>query len=255
MSDTITCPSGFTGRLRGMKVREERILADRKLAKSGGQLDELLAACWEETHDPGPYTFDGKADWGRVLQGDRFYALLRLRCLTYGPEYAFSVTCAEEACRRRIPWELSLLDLPVQALSAASRSIFLAGNRFETRLPGAGTRLWFKLLLGADERSLVALRRTAGERALSAALGYRIVEIEGTDAKDRRGFLEELSMSDADFLQTEFERVDCGVETAIDIECPDCWATQEIELPFDRGFFLPSKGSARSPASTASSPT
>jgi len=32
MADVITCPSGLTGRVRGMKVREERVLADRKLA-------------------------------------------------------------------------------------------------------------------------------------------------------------------------------------------------------------------------------
>ena len=55
MADVITCPSGLQGRVRGMKVREERVLADRKLAKNGGQVDELLAACWEETIDPGPY--------------------------------------------------------------------------------------------------------------------------------------------------------------------------------------------------------
>ena len=42
MSEIITCPSGLSGRIRGMKVREERILADRKLAKNGGQVDELL---------------------------------------------------------------------------------------------------------------------------------------------------------------------------------------------------------------------
>ena len=60
MSDTITCPSGLTGRIRGLKVREERILADRKLARSGGQVDRLLAACWEETLDPGPYDFGDK---------------------------------------------------------------------------------------------------------------------------------------------------------------------------------------------------
>jgi len=47
MSEIITCPSGLTGRIRAMLVREERILADRKLAKAGGQVDELLAACWE----------------------------------------------------------------------------------------------------------------------------------------------------------------------------------------------------------------
>jgi hypothetical protein len=55
-----------------MKVREERVLADRKLAKGGGQVDELLAACWVETLDPGPCALaDGaKLDLGQVLQGD-----------------------------------------------------------------------------------------------------------------------------------------------------------------------------------------
>ena len=78
MADVITCPSGLSGRVRGMKVREERVLADRKLAKNGGQIDELLGSCWEETLDPGPYAFGegGKVDWGKVLQGDRFFALL-----------------------------------------------------------------------------------------------------------------------------------------------------------------------------------
>ncbi|MFH1919263.1 MAG: hypothetical protein ABIP48_05155, partial [Planctomycetota bacterium] len=80
MSETITCPSGLSGRIRGMKVREERVLTDRKLAKSGGQVDRLLAACWEETLDPGPYDFGDKdIDWDLVLQGDRFFVLLQLR--------------------------------------------------------------------------------------------------------------------------------------------------------------------------------
>jgi hypothetical protein len=30
MAEIITCPTGLTGRIRGMKVREERILSDRR---------------------------------------------------------------------------------------------------------------------------------------------------------------------------------------------------------------------------------
>ena len=40
-----------------MKAREKRILADRKLARGGAQLEQILAACWEETLDAGPYNF------------------------------------------------------------------------------------------------------------------------------------------------------------------------------------------------------
>ncbi len=59
MSEIITCPSGLTGRIRGMKVREERILSDRKLAKAGGQVDELLSAC------PHPIARRPGAAWGQ----------------------------------------------------------------------------------------------------------------------------------------------------------------------------------------------
>lgn len=70
---------GLSGNIRGMKVREERILAE--LAKRGGQIDELLDLCWQETLEPGPYVFGGggKVEWGKALQGDRSFALLMVR--------------------------------------------------------------------------------------------------------------------------------------------------------------------------------
>ena len=258
MADVITCPSGLQGRVRGMKVREERVLADRKLAKSGGQVDELLAACWEETLDPGPYALaeGAKLDLGKVLQGDRFFALLMVRALTYGPEYAFGVSCRNDNCRARIDWEIDLTKLPVRNLSEESRAAFVSGNRFETTLPDAGKKVAFKLLTGDDERKLPALQRSAPDKLLSAVLAYRVLEIDGVDAKAKRQFLEDLTMRDADFLVDEFDRVDCGVDTTIEIECPECFQTQEVELPFDKGFFLPGKDrTARRKARSSSSPT
>ena len=255
MNEIITCPSGLTGRIRGMKVREERILTDRKLAKSGGQTEHLLAACWEETLDPGPYDFGGRSiDWGKVLQGDRFFTLIRTREATYGPEYAFTVNCPTEVCRARIDWELNLSDLRVRSLSEESRASFLAGNRFETRLPDAGSKVGFKLFTGADERKLPQLKRLAGDRFMSAVLALRVLDIEGVEPRAQRAFIEELTMRDADFLVDEFDRVDCGVDTTIEIECQECFGTAEVELPFGPTFFMPAKErTARKRAHTASS--
>lgn len=243
MTETVICPTGLSGRIRGMKVREERILTDRKLARAGGQVDQLLKSCWVETVDPGPYDFGDETTigWDQVLQGDRFFVLLKIRALTYGPEYSFSVNCQSDSCRSRIEWELNLDDLPVLELSEQSRTSFVDGNRFETVLPDSERRLWFKLLTGADERRLPQLRRNARDRFLSAMLDLRIHEIEGIEARDKRKFIEELSMRDADFLVDEFDRVDCGVETNIEIECPECFSVQEVELPFEKSFFLPGK--------------
>src|SRR5688572_173801 len=100
MRHEIICPSGLRGTIRGIMVTDERILADEALAKNGRQLDELLKACWLETLDPGPYHFDGsQVEWDKVLRGDRLYALLQIRALTYGADYAFSVRCRNDTCR------------------------------------------------------------------------------------------------------------------------------------------------------------
>lgn len=238
----IVCPSGLSGRIRSLRVREERILADRQLARRGQQIDKLLAACWEETLDAGPYDFGEKPpDWGKVLQGDRFYTLMQIRVATYGPDYAFDVTCQDAACRARIPWELDLNQLPVKALSDESQRAFLEGNRFETTLPGAGSEVAFRLLVGEDERKLGRRRSGDQSAALSGALRARVLEVEGVEPRELKRALEDLSFADADFLFDEFDGVDCGVDTTIEIECPECFGTQDVELPFDQGFFLPGK--------------
>lgn len=238
-----------------MRVREERVLSDRKLAKAGSQLDELLTSCWEATVEAAPYDFGDKLiDWGSVLQGDRFFTLLNIRALTYGSDYGFSVSCRD--CRARIEWEVDLRKLPVRPLSPESRAAFMAGNRFETTLPDAGKRVWFKLLTGDDERKLPALQRAAPDRLLSSVLAYRVLEVEGVDSKDKRAFLEDLTLRDADFLVDEFDRVDCGVDTTIEVECPECREVQDVDLPFDSAFFLPGRErTSRRKARSASSPT
>lgn len=139
MSHVITCPSGLTGRVRGMKVREERILADRKLAKSGGQVDELLGACWEEMLDPGLYDFGDKGiDWGAVLQGDRVYALLQVHALTYGLEFAFALGYQNNGCRARSSGEPPRYAAGAVEPGGGSRRRAPAGpNRVDSRARGA----------------------------------------------------------------------------------------------------------------------
>jgi len=81
-----------------------------------------------------------------VLQGDRFFPLLQIRALTYGPEYVFAANCQSDGCRARIEWELDLRELPCRPLSEESRAAFTDGNRFETVLPDSAKRIWFRLL-------------------------------------------------------------------------------------------------------------
>jgi hypothetical protein len=42
-------------------------------------------------------------------------------------------------------------------------------------------------------------------------------------------------------LRTAFDEVDCGVETTIEVECPECLGVQSVDLPFGPSFFLAPK--------------
>jgi hypothetical protein len=242
---TIVCPSGLSGEIRGLKGREGEILSDRVAARAGSTFDKILSGCWLETTDAGFYTFaDGRPDWSQVLVGDRFYALLQIRALTFGNSYAFAVQCPAQTCRERFEWEIDLGELPVKELPESSKEALRAGNRLETAL-GDGRKVWFKLLRGADEVRASKGIKTSGYGALLAAVNVRILEVEGVADKGRRAFLEELDLGELAALLDRFDEADGGVETSIEVECPHCFEVQEIDLPFGRDFFLPRAKTSR----------
>lgn len=238
MTTRIVCPSGLTGTLRGFTVAEEGILS-----KPGPkQLDDLLAACWLETTDFGPYGFEESVNWSRVLPGDRLYALLQLRIATYGNDYSFTVQCRNGACRKHIEWELSLDDLPVQRFAPEHRGVFSAGGTFDTVLPRCGKRVSFKLLTGEVGQKLPQARASSDAPAIAEMLPLLIQQVEGCDPTEMEKFFASLSFGDVDHLLDEIDRVGCGVDTTIDITCPHCHFPQEVPLPFGERFMLPGRG-------------
>jgi hypothetical protein len=241
MTTHIVCPSGLAGEIRGLKGKEGKLLSDRTAARAGATFEKILAGCWVSTTDPGIYELpDGSVvDWSKVLVADRFYTLLQIRAQTFGNDYAFSVQCQSPACRERFDWSLNLQELPVVPLSDASKAAFKAGNRFETTLPRDGRKVWFRLMTGADEVRAASVLRAGRDGMLLTALALRICEIENVPDPERRKFLDELDMADAAALLDQFDQADAGVETTLEVECPACLGVQDVELPFERSFFLP----------------
>jgi len=241
MSTIIVCPSGLSGEIRGLKGKEGKLLADRAAARTGSTFEKILSGCWLTTTDPGIYDVpEGSAlDWSRVLVADRFYTLLQIRALTFGEEYAFAVQCQSSGCRERFEWTLNLKDLPVRSLTTEAKMAFKAGNRFETKLPRDGRKVWFRLMTGADEIRAAAVLKPGRGDMLLTALSLRIVQIEGVADNEKRKFLDEMEMADAAALLDQFDETDGGVETTIEVECPACAGVEEVQLPFEKGFFLP----------------
>jgi hypothetical protein len=241
MTTHIVCPSGLAGEIRGLKGKEGKLLSDRAAARAGATFEKILAGCWLATTDPGIYDVPegGVIDWSQVLVADRFYTLLQIRAHTFGNEYVFAVQCQSPACRERFEWSLDLQELPVVPLSDAAKAAFKSGNRLETTLPRDGRKVWFRLMTGADEIRAASALKASRDGMLLTALALRICEIENVSEHERRKFLDELEMADATALLDQFDQADGGVETTIEVECPACLGVQDVELPFERSFFLP----------------
>jgi hypothetical protein len=94
-------------------------------------------------------------------------------------------------------------------------------------------------MTGADEVRAASALRVGRDGMLLTALALRIVEIEGVKTEDKRRFLDDMEMADAAALLDCFDEADGGVETSIEVECPVCGGVQDVQLPFERGFFLP----------------
>ena len=94
-------------------------------------------------------------------------------------------------------------------------------------------------MTGADEQRAAKAIKAGQGGLLQAALLARLVEVEGVAEHERRGFLDELELADQVALLDRFDEADGGVETSIEVECPSCLSVQELDLPFERGFFLP----------------
>lgn len=233
MSD-IKCPSGLRLSVRGMKGKELKFLQDRQAQRNGTYLDKIFGACVEDVIDGGPYNVEpGKAiNFDNVLIGDRLYILLAIRSETFGPDYEFQVQCG--SCKNKFQWSLNLLDdLPVKPLEPEDAAAFTANEDMTAVVNGKVVK--FGLSTGKDEKA-AAQHRTV-DNALVTMLARKIRSIEGVQLV--RPYLEDLGLSDLLAMQEEFQRRDCGVETTIEVECPECTETSEVELPLGKAFWLP----------------
>lgn len=237
MNHTIECPSGLVIGMRQILVGDQRILSDRRLVKTGESIDALLSACGSSVVDPGIYRFTDRVRWPEVLQGDRLFALIRLRAITHGEAYEFRCGCP--SCKTRFDYTFNLDALPIKRLPESSKEILRGDGVFSASVAGAKIR--FKLINGADERRLQSLLRGTTTDKLSASLSMRIVDIDGVEGRDKKAWLEEQGLGVLTSLLAAFEEVDCGVETEIEIECPSCGEAFEINLPFGGDFLMPKK--------------
>lgn len=242
----VLCPSGLRIAVRGMKIKEANALADNQAIRRGTGMDTLLDSCVVDILDRGPYPADTvgeRAVWSKILVGDRFGALMGIRVQTYGPEYAFRVQCTEARCGETFDWTVDLeKDLAWKAYDPLALQSFFANKTFPFELPD-GKAAELRFLVGEDER---AMSKTRKDKQLSTALASRIVTITAPNfhANDRVRYIEDLDLSEAREIIAKLDDYDGGIETEVRVACTECGREQDVQLPFDKGFWMPEKSKA-----------
>ena len=264
----IECPSGLAGTVRKWKMSEGNVLSSKRIQKQNRLIDELMAKTWMATKASGlcDYVMNGVGPkWTDVLAGDRMYALIQGRILTWGAEYDFKYQCDNSSCSRAFWWQIDLSELPVKKLSEEDAAIFKDGNKFTEECEMSDEdgkvirrKITFQLMTGTTQRRAIRESEDPAnqDKALTTSLASRILDVEGVKFDKKRTIATWLDDQDLDLmlqLVEIFDAHDCGVQTGIEIECQHCNNEMSVELPFGRTFYLPEK-KKRAGFSAGSSP-
>ncbi len=219
-TEKVTLPSGLECTIREMTATEEGFLASQKMLKSGEAFERILRNCVVEKD----------IDLDNLLVGDRYYLMLAIRRLTYGDDYDFKVRCA--SCGQTFNMSVNLADLPIKKLEGdldATHTI---------TLPRTGKKVTFRLLRGRDEKKIATTLRKTPQEIIRLSLFLHTVAVDGSENFSEK-FFETLPGADSQYYRKEIDAVTCGVDTVVEVECPECDNEFEVQLPISENFFFP----------------
>ena len=218
--------------IRQMTGEEEQILGTPRFIKQGTAIDMIFRRCIRQQI----HTED-------LLSVDRTHLLIFLRGISHTPEYDVSVKCP--GCGKDFPYTINIDELDVTLCPDDFGPDNLTGY-----LPKTGFSYTYRLPTGKDESVISAYREKRisawGDQGEDDTLLYRtallLEEIEGVIMKKELALLlRKLPIQDVAHLRNLINTPPFGVDTQIDMECPMCFHTFKIEMPFETSFFFPDR--------------
>tara|TARA_Y100001937_G_C7079644_1_gene312285 strand:+ start:22 stop:771 length:750 start_codon:yes stop_codon:yes gene_type:complete len=197
--------------LRPMTFADEKSM----LSKNTGNLDiinKLLARCLENV------------DVGQLLQIDKLYILMKLREISYGPEYTVSINCSKCKSENKVNFQLDTFNVRYADDNLTDpRTVHLPVLKKDVvvRLPRVTDEKYF----ANTEQSLVNL--------------WRFVEkIDKYDSKPVISkVIPQLPIKDAHTLLEAIGCNDYGIDTNVRFDCAYCDNIESMELPITADFF------------------
>jgi len=215
--------------LREMTGYEEDILANDNLPPME-RFDRIIKQCVVSIGD-----ITDRQQIAQIIDNmvvsDRVYLLILLRRATLGDIFRMEFTCPQ--CKKKFTATVDLSTLEIKRPAEYQDEV-------EVELP-SGKKAILEVYRGATERQLARLSKA--DNVLSIAILGRLKQLNGTPIDKSPTGLEivkSLSYRDRMFLRNKFEEMEGGVDTTLEVTCPECgYEFQSILDPAQRGFFFP----------------
>lgn len=191
--------------------REEDMLASDQMP-ADAKLEALIAAC---TRRIGPVSDKGRisAMMKDMLVGDRIFLLFAIRRVTLGNELPIREQCPDKACRTKTMFSIDLSQLEIRTMPEPMKRVY------DVTTP-SGRAVRFRVSTGNDEARVNKMAKKEREDAISLMMMMRIELLDGKAPELSQ--LKELGMRDRQWLRGQFESVEGGVDTSLELECPKC---------------------------------
>jgi hypothetical protein len=220
---TYTLPSGQEVELVELTGREEELLTNQRLIKSGEAINQVLLNCIKRIGENKSPKLD---DILNLLSGDRLFILVKLRQISLGDTVDLELICP--ACKETSFITVNLEELPVIP--------YHEEREFSFKLPTSKKQVKFGYLNGHKEKQLALLK----EPSLTSAMLARIVSVDGNPPNKK--VITELPMRDRSELRREMLKVDAGIDTEVEVICQGCGNRIKTRLEGEPNFLFPSLG-------------
>lgn len=218
--------------IRPMTTREEDILTNRALIKTGKVITSLIKSC----------LVNPDVDVLDMIAADRNVLMTAIRITGYGAEYEGELQCSE--CDAKYKFEFDLSKLPIKYLEI--QPVTPGVNEFEFILPHSKKRVTFKFLTGHDEEDIAAAQEALKKRSMqqnnlvTTRLKYSLLSIEGMSDKSQMSlYISSMLARDSMALRKYIDQNEPGIEMKQISVCTACGHSEEVNVPMGVTFFWP----------------
>lgn len=219
--------------LKEMSAKEEDLLANQQLIKSGKVLDKLMEAL----------IVDKSIRIEDILIPDKNAIFIGIRQFSYGSSYPVSITCPHCSISNKV--DINLNELKYKPFDFDNYP--KGQNNFSFKLPNSGIVVTYKLLNQLDEKSIDAeleqIKKINKENTseLTTRLKYLLSSVDNnSDRASIRRFVEEkLSAKDSLALRKHMKEHNPDVDMSFDFKCSECNHERRLDVPIGASFLWP----------------